>query len=157
MSTDPSALKHKLRLRVCGLLVESDSLLLTHIHSPVSDDLVWSPPGGAVQFGESMEDSLKREFREETNLEVKVLELVHINELIRPPFHALECYFEVKRTGGTLRLGSDPELSDDRQLLNDLKWMPVPKLKDIRFVPPNLLKKIIHWEQRSSFSIFLKE
>lgn len=154
MSNEPSALSHKLRLRVCGLLVESDAILLTQIHSPVNDKLVWAPPGGAVQYGEFMENGLKREFREETGLQIEVQQLIHMNELIRPPFHAVECYFEVRRTSGVPELGHDPEFPEDEQLLNDLQWKPLKKLDEIRFVPLILKKKLMRWEQRSSFSVF---
>lgn len=157
MDSASSPFSHQLRVRVCGLLVESEAILLTKIHSPVNDKLVWSPPGGAIRFGESMAEALKREFREETRLRVEILQLLHINELVRPPFHALECYFEVKRTGGTPELGSDPELAGEQQKLIDLQWIPIAKLSDIQFVPPSLLEMILQWEDRASFPVFCSE
>lgn len=145
---------NKLRVRVCGLLIQNDEILLTEIHSPISDKLVWMPPGGGLTLGESMKDGLKREFKEETNLSVEVHELVHVNELLRKPYHAIECFFEVKKTSGTEKLGKDPELSWDRQLLHDLQWMPTGKLKELDFVPSSLVEKIQHWDQRFNYPVF---
>ncbi len=153
MDEDASAFSGQLRVRVCGLLVESDAILLAQVHSPVTDELVWMPPGGGLEFGESMSDCLQREFREETNLKIAVSQLVHVNELVSPPYHAIECYFEVEKTSGERKLGSDPELPDDKQLLNDLCWMPLAKLADMSFAPQSLLEKLEHWDCRFDFPL----
>lgn len=149
-----STFHNKLRVRVCGLLVVQDAILLAQVHSPVTDSPVWSPPGGGLQFGEHMETCLEREFSEETNVEIAVRELLHINELVEPPFHAVEFYFEVKKLSGEPKIGRDPELSWDHQLIRDLKWMPVDELNDIEFAPPNLRPKLLDWDNRSSAPIF---
>jgi 8-oxo-dGTP diphosphatase len=94
--------KDKVRLRVNGILQHDDAVLLVRLQSPVTDELVWMPPGGGVEFGESMTDALKREFCEETGLQVRVATLAFVNELIEPPFHAVEFYFNVHRAAGDL-------------------------------------------------------
>src|SRR5699024_1954298 len=86
MNAEP-VFSHRLRLRVSGLLVENDAVLLTRMRSPVTNEMVWIPPGGEVEFGEPMADALRREFLEETQVEVNVHRLLHIQELIDYPFH----------------------------------------------------------------------
>jgi len=153
MSADESSVfSDSLRLRLCGLLVENDRILLVQMHSPVTSSLIWTPPGGGLQFGERMVDGLKREFKQETNLEIKVQALVHINELVAPPFHTVEFYFEVHKMGGNLQVGSDPELAWDQQLIKDIKWMPLNQLEEIEFAPQSLLPKLSDWEHRSGFN-----
>lgn len=132
------AFENRIRIRVNGILTKEDSLLMVQLRSPVNDKLIWMPPGGGVEFGESMRECLCREFSEETGLEIAVENLAFINELVEPPFHAVECYFLVRREGGSLALGTDPELPDDQQLLKDLKWIPFGRLAAMRIVPPQL-------------------
>lgn len=154
MNSDTSAFSHQVRLRSCGLLVESDTILLGRIHSPVNDERIWTPPGGGVTLGEPLADCLKREFAEETSLRVEVEELLHINELISPPFHAVEFFFEVSRKGGEVKKGSDPELDNSEQILEGLQWIPLSKLPDLNFAPSSLLKILLNWDDRNSFSVF---
>lgn len=156
MAADESTYRHKLRVRVCGLLVEEEEVLLAQIHSPVSESLIWTPPGGGLRFGETMDAGLVREFSEETNLQVKVGALLHVNELVESPYHAVEFYFDVVRQAGKAQMGRDPELSWDQQLLNDLKWIPLGQLSEIDFAPQSLMPKLRNWESRASFPIFTK-
>lgn len=131
----------KLRVRVAGLLIEDAKLLLINLVSPVSKQEIWTPPGGGVQFGESMEEALKREFAEETNLEIEVLELIYINELIELPFHAIEMFYRISRVGGEMELGKDPELKDDEQILKKLRFFSIDEVQQLA-VKPDYLKKV---------------
>ncbi|MDX1639287.1 MAG: NUDIX domain-containing protein [Balneolaceae bacterium] len=132
--------KNRLRIRVNGLLVKDDALLLVKIHSPVSKSDVWMPPGGGMKFGEAVTDCLRREFREETGLEVDIESLRFVNELLKPPFHAIELYFDVRQTGGKLQLGHDPEQRQEEQLLKELKFIPLRDFDAYPVKPESLLK-----------------
>ncbi len=129
----------KLRVRASGLLVEDEKLLLVKLRSPISNDDIWMPPGGGVEFGESIHAALKREYKEETGLSVEVGKLIHINELIDEPFHAIEFFFWVKEIGGVLELGKDPEHAAEFQLLKELQFVSYQELKN-RKVKPDFLK-----------------
>ena len=108
----------RLRIRVCGLCWDGDRLLLVN-HKTLSNANFWAPPGGGIEFGESLEVALKREFREETGLEIDGLRFAFGTEFIRDPLHAIELFFSVKRTGGDLIRGYDPEL----QIIQDVKFI----------------------------------
>lgn len=101
---------NRLRVRVCGLCREQDEILMVN-HAGLVDGPFWAPPGGGMEFGQSAQETLEREFLEETGLGIKVGPMQFITEIIRGPLHAIELFYEVTVTGGTLRTGTDPELS----------------------------------------------
>ena len=146
---------NRLRLRACGLLVEDDAILLVKLRSPVTDQKVWMPPGGEVKFGESLNNSLVREFWEEVQIRVQVHSLLHVNELVNAPFHAVELYFEVSHKGDRRpTIGSDPELAETDQLIEDIAWVPLKELTSCRVAPQSLLSKLTDWDHRAERAVF---
>lgn len=51
--------------------------------------LMWSMPGGTLEFGEKAIDALKREIKEETNLPLKDIEFINFTEYIKDEKHWL--------------------------------------------------------------------
>jgi len=135
--------KNRVRVRVCGILIENGHILLVQMHSPVTDSLVWLPPGGELEFGETLDTCLQREFKEETGLNIKRNSWAFLNEFVNPPFHAVELYYFVTRKGGVAKLGRDPELAEHNQLLKDLRWISLNNLAEFDYFPDKLclLKK----------------
>lgn len=130
--------KNRTRIRVNGLLIEQEAILLIQIQSPVTHQLIWMPPGGGLEFGECIGDCLNREFEEETGLEVRKDALVAINELVKPPFHAVELYFKVKKIGGQLHEGHDPEHEGEAPVIKDLRWFPLDEVHNLATAPEPL-------------------
>ena len=131
MATDVDKIYgNRLRVRACGLLVENDALLLVNHRSLTASDF-WSPPGGGLNFGESARMGLKRELKEETGLDVDVLDFLFTSEFIHPPLHAIELFFLIKRVAGSLKRGSDPEMAEENQIIQQvayLTWEAIGKL-----------------------------
>lgn len=131
----------KLRIRSCGLLFERDKVLLVELKSPITNEWTWMPPGGGVEFGESLEEALIREFSEETGLKINVQKRVRIHELIKPPIHAIEFYYLVERINGDIKLGADPEMLSQHQLLRDIGFFSKDEIEHLN-VQPDFLRKI---------------
>ncbi|MEX2640327.1 MAG: NUDIX domain-containing protein [Balneolales bacterium] len=129
---------NKVRLRVNGLLVEDGRLLLVKLDHPVRDGSVWMPPGGGLEFGETLEAALGREFLEETALEIQAGPLRYIHEFIDPPLHAIEFYYDCHKTGGRLKTGHDPEHEMGNQLLQDVRFIALAELRDLPVVPAHI-------------------
>lgn len=74
---------------------------------------LWTFPGGAVELGEPIRESVQREALEETGLVVEVGEVLTVidnvvrDEQGRPRYHYVIVDFLARPVGGTLRAGSD--------------------------------------------------
>lgn len=112
----------KLRVRVCGILVDQSGVLMVRHRGLSSAGFFWAPPGGGMNFGQSAVDCLKQEFREETGLDIAVKDLLFVNEFRAVPLHAIELFFRVEQVGGELITGFDPELSANKQIIEEVKY-----------------------------------
>src|SRR5690606_27319331 len=122
---------NKLRVRVCGLLVSNDKILMVNHKYPGKEGYFWSPPGGGLHFGEKLHDCLKREFDEETGLKVEVGDFLFLNEFLKPPLHAIELFFAINSFKGEIYTGIDPELAKEYQIITDVQLLSMEEIKKI--------------------------
>ncbi|HKN75312.1 MAG TPA: NUDIX hydrolase [Candidatus Acidoferrum sp.] len=104
---------------VGGVIIENGrALLIRRGSEPLRGE--WSIPGGILELGESLQDGVSRELREETGLDVRVLELIEVFDRIfpdersqpseqkrQPRFHFVIVDYLCERIGGEPRAGSD--------------------------------------------------
>lgn len=128
MSVIEKTFGHKLRLRVSGVCIHDNAFLMIEHKNIVNAPVLWAPPGGGMNYGETVKTCLKREFKEEVGLDVEVGELLFVNEYLNEPLHAVELFFEIISFSGTLRIGTDPELNANEQLIKNVKFMTVDEL-----------------------------
>lgn len=136
-------LKGKIRVRVGGLLFDDsgdpNALVLVEHAGIWSSEPFWTPPGGGVEFAESLEEALVREVKEETGLDVEVDPLRYVLDFVRPPLHAVSFYFECRAPDGldALSTGSDPELRDG-QLIRSVRMVPFGELQGLNVYPEGM-------------------
>jgi len=120
---------NKLRLRVSGICVRDNQILLIKHANLGEGGYLWSPPGGGLHFGESVEMCLKREFEEETGFTIAMKRFLFVNEFLQPPLHAIELFFEVEIAGGALLLGKDPEMQENSQIIKEIAFLDTKTLQ----------------------------
>ena len=104
-------------------MVEDDKLLLIKRAAEPSKGK-WSVPGGSVEWGESLEEALKREVREETGLEIEVEKVAGVFDLLIQGEDGIQYHYVIidyfaHPTGGTLAPGDDAA---------EARWVPVEEL-----------------------------
>lgn len=120
------------RLAVRGLLLLDNRLLLVNAWPPEKNSDLWCAPGGGVDRGQSLPDNLRREFHEETGLDVAVGAPCLVNEFHDPSgsFHQVDIYFHVSLLAGQLSPDwRDPEGVVTRYILASRDALPGLKVK----------------------------
>jgi 8-oxo-dGTP pyrophosphatase MutT (NUDIX family) len=131
-----------IRTRVGGICVKDNKILLIRHRNVGELPVFWLPPGGAIQYGESLEEALQREFIEETGLTVVIKQYLFANEVLVPHVHTLEFFFEVQIIEGELITGQDPEFSPENQLIEECVFL---SFEEIKAIPPLYLHNLF-WE-----------
>jgi len=121
---------------VGAIIFEGQSVLLIKRGQPPLEGY-WSLPGGAQEAGETVEEALAREIREETGLEIKIIKFATIVDIIdlddggRVRHHYTVADYLCQPIGGTLKAGGDA-LSAKWVALSDLEKLNLtPKAKEV--------------------------
>ena len=85
------------RIGVFALIFDQGRILLGHRR----DIDWWNLPGGGMEAGETVDEALQREVREETGLEVEVQQLVGVYS--KPQKQEVVLTFRCRVVGGTLQ------------------------------------------------------
>jgi 8-oxo-dGTP diphosphatase len=137
MQTVNEVYGNKVRVRACGLCYKNESILL--VKHNLDGTILWAPPGGGVDFNTSLEQTIVREFKEETSLDVVPGKFLFLNEHISPPLHAIELFFIINSFSGILKKGFDPELPE-HNTIEDIAFL---NQHEISQIPSDQLHQVL--------------
>ena len=85
----------------------------------------WEFPGGKIEEGESPQEAIKREIKEELDTEIEVYELIDTIEYDYPTFHlSMDCFWAEVISGEiTLKEHEDAKWLD-KESLDSVDWLP---------------------------------
>ncbi len=129
----------------CVLIFDASYEQILMVRNKEGDSSYWSLPGGAVEEGETLEQAAKREAKEETGLDVELLDLYSVREALfkERGHHALLFTFLAKISCGEIQI-SDP----DEDIL-EIKWIDIasantfmPYLSDKLIITPDRIQSL---------------
>lgn len=129
---------NKIRTRVCGICHDEKGRLLVVNMKGISSDLeqnqsFFAPVGGGIELGETATEALKREFSEETGLEIDIDYFMCVYEYVSLPIHAIELFFAVRAVGGKLKIGFDPEQTKENQIITSVQYVDYSQILNLPF------------------------
>ena len=117
--------KYDFNIRVTGILIENEKILL--VKQKVSDKRNWSLPGGKLEQGETIEQGIIREMKEETGLDVEIIRLLYLCDVSASNNTLLHISFLLKRVAGNIEL---PTNEFESNPIYDVEFIPISDLLD---------------------------
>ncbi|AJQ60244.1 NUDIX hydrolase [Bacillus thuringiensis] len=120
-------MENVMQVRVTGILIEGEKVLL--VKQKVASRN-WSLPGGRVENGETLEEAMSREMREETGLEVKIKKLLYVCDKPDASPSLLHITFLLEKIEGEITL---PSNEFDHNPIHDVQMVPIKDLSQYGF------------------------
>ena len=123
---------NRFNLRVYGLLVNQDRVLITHENRGM---LMTKFPGGGLELGEGIKDCLIREFKEELDIRIELGEFFYVNDFLQvSTFKESDQLISFYYFVGTDELNKIPISSFDPDLKPEMQLFEWVSIKDLNLV-----------------------
>ena len=85
----------------------------------------WEFPGGKIEAGETPQEALKREIKEELDVDIEVHDLIDTVEFDYPEFHlSMDCFWCEIINGELVLKEHQAACWLTKETINDVEWLP---------------------------------
>lgn len=113
---------------VCAAILDEENRILIARRAPGKKlGGKWEFPGGKLEPGEDLEAALKREIREEMDVDIRVKSLLHVRPYVYPHGNVLILFYLCDSLTGEVKL-----LDHD-----EVRWCTVNELRELPLLPAN--------------------
>lgn len=134
--------EHVFSYRVAGICIQNGKILLQR----PTNDTAFALPGGHVSFGETNEQTLVREFKEEIGVNVSVGELKWVQENFFPwgnkPCHQICLYYIIDIEYDNIPKEDMFIGIEERKFKLEFHWIPLSELNNMEVYPKNVVDLI---------------
>jgi len=130
------------RIRVCALVVRGETALL--VRQSKGDATYWLLPGGALELGETLEEAVHREVREECSVDMTILGPLGVVESISPDEGSSRHVVHFIYAGTADR--DARALAGDRAIL-EVRWVTAEEVRELVVHPP-IADLVVGWMDR---------
>ena len=146
-----------MRIRVAGIIPMEDGFALMHRTgnkvNGIPDYHVF--PGGGWEEGETLEEGVAREVKEEFGIDVEVLEKIYEYEFPREGNAQKEYFFLCKYISGKFGTGDGPEFNNDPKYADRGKFIPEiirrEDIEKINLLPGEIKEKFLEDAKNGRF------
>lgn len=149
--------KEEFHGRTCGIINQNDKFLIMRVNKTDYFHI----PGGHIEIGETAEDGIKREIKEEIGCGVSEAKLFAIQENFwirnEKKCHGIEFYYIIKPDVNLIQNDYEKvELDKGEKKLLEFKWVTANELKDIDLKPANIKELLINGKYLEGLSHLIK-
>ena len=116
-------------IEVVAAIIKHDNKIFVTRRSYGEFENMWEFPGGKMEIGETREEALIREIKEELELDIDISRYLTTVKYDYPTFHLTMHCFICSISGGELQLNAH----------NDAKWTTLEELNQLNWVPADIL------------------
>lgn len=135
----------RFNFRVAGIAIANNQVLL---HRLDTDDF-WTFPGGRVELGETSQEALVRELKEELNADVEIVRLLWLVENFfeynKQQYHEIAFYYLMQFSKQSPYLNKNSSFSGiEPDISLEFKWFPIDSnvLKTLPLLPSFLQESL---------------
>lgn len=116
-------------IRVVAAVIRSEDKIFATARGYGEFKGQWEFPGGKIEQGETPEEALVREIKEELEIEIKVGEIIHTIEYDYPMFHlSMDCFWGEIIKGDLILKEAE-----------DARWLTMDQIYDVKWLPTDII------------------